>query len=144
MSIVTISSDINLEIFKYLKLDDLISLYKTNKTLVQDIEKYCKNIYKKTFHQVIDDYKCIHCNNICENENFKICDNCTCDTCWNCFNKVGSEYMCLKFDKDENDRYYPYYGCINKCMYKCDKCKKSYNKKNVIINKCKIVCLNCF
>ena len=141
---MNISTDTNFLIFKYLNFEDLINLHKTNKLFNEDIEKYCKHIYKRPFWKVLYDKKCIHCDNICTNEKFKVCDECTCDTCWNCFTKIGSENIILKYKKDRYKHcYYPYYSCV-KCNYKCKKCKRNYiNKDDVIIKNCNVVCLGC-
>lgn len=140
-----IPTDINFMIFKYLNFEDLIQLYKTNKLFNRDMEKYCNYTYKRSFSKVLYDKLCIHCNNICSNEKFKVCDNCTCDTCWNCFTKIGSDKMILSYKYDKNIMSFcPYYLCIDYCNYQCKKCKRNYtNKNDVIIKNCRVVCLAC-
>lgn len=145
MSLTKCPSDLNVEIFKYLNFEDILNLYKTNKIIINDIEKYCQIIYKKSFKQVYKDLKCLHCNNLSDNIEFKICDNCACDTCWFCFNKVGS--INLLFVNILNLKYNRYdleYKCFGECKYKCVKCKKIYNRKDDIkIINCITTCISC-
>lgn len=139
MSLTLNSTDINIKIFDYLKFEELLNLYKTNKILITDIEKYTILKYKKSFKELYLDNKCLHCNNLCDHIKFKLCDTCTCDTCWNCYSKVGSINLYTR-------QIYNFYQlkCIEKCIYKCRSCNKSYNgKKNVAIDKCTITCVSC-
>ena len=48
MSLAKYPTELNIEIFKYLNFEDLLNLYNTNKTIINDIEKYCHLIYKKS------------------------------------------------------------------------------------------------
>jgi hypothetical protein len=145
MALTKNSTDINLEIFKYLRFEELLNLYKTNKMILSDIEKYSKIQYKKTFKQLYFDNKCLHCINLCDNINFRVCDNCILDTCWFCFYK--SDNQNLRF-VDNYDyflkRYISSVKCIGNCIYKCYKCKKIYfDKNNIIIYKCRTICNGC-
>ena len=145
MSLTKYPSELNIEIFKFLNFEDILNLYKTNKTIINDIEKYCHLIYKKSFKQVYMDLKCLHCNNLSDNTEFKICDNCACDTCWFCFNKVGNLnlWFMSHFNLKDN-RYDLLYKCFGNCKYKCVKCKKIYNRKDDIkITNCITSCISC-
>lgn len=145
MSLTQYPTDLNIEIFKYLNFEDIINLYKTNKT-IKDIEKYCQITYKKSFKQVYKDNKCLHCNNLHNNSlNFKICDNCACDTCWFCFQNVGNMnlWFMSHFNIKDN-RYDLIYKCFGECKYKCVKCKKIYDRKDYIkITNCIATCIAC-
>lgn len=146
MSLVQYPSDLNIEMFKYLNFEDLLNLYKTNKNIIKDIEKYCQITYKKSFKQVYIDNKCLHCNNLHNNNlNFKICDNCACDTCWICFNKVGNiNLWVVSIFNLKDNRYDLMYNCIDSCKYKCIKCKKIYkNKNDITIYNCVTTCIAC-
>lgn len=123
MSLTSYPSELNVEIFKYLNFEELINLYKTNKTIIKDIEKYSQITYKKSFKQVYKEKKCLHCTNICHSLEFKICDNCACDTCWFCYNKVGNENLYFSYQYDNKlSRDILLYKCFGK--YKCiKKCK---------------------
>lgn len=145
MSLVKNSTDINIQIFTYLTIEDLLNMYKTNKTILRDIELYTKIKYKKSFKQLYFENKCLHCNNLCDNIDFKICNSCITDTCWTCYNKVGNLnlYFMTNWDFSLNS-WYPTYKCINKCIYKCKKCKKNYTNKNYINIKNSIInCSTC-
>jgi len=113
MSLVKNSNDVNMEIFKYLKISDLLHVYTTNKTLRYDVEKYSTINYNISFRELLLKYKCVHCNNICETSNFKLCDNCTCDTCWNCFDKKGSDKLIINSIYKKSGNYY--YFCCENC-----------------------------
>ena len=144
MSLTKNSSDINFEIFNYLTFEELLNLYKTNKTLLSDIEKYSIIKYKKSFKQLYFDNKCLHCNNLCDNVNFKICDYCSIDVCWKCFSKVGSENLRFIYSWDFFlNRTILLPVCIGQCVYKCYKCKCVYNKKDVVIKNYKSICVCC-
>ena len=145
MSFVNNSSDINMEIFIYLTFEELLNMYKTNKTIIKDNEKYTQIKYKKSFKQLYLENKCLHCNNFCDNINFKVCDNCAADTCWTCYNKVGNTnlYFISQFDISLKI-WYPSYKCFNKCVYKCKKCKRNYNhESNIIIKQSVVTCFAC-
>lgn len=145
MSFITNSSDINIEIFTYLTFEELLNMYKTNKTILKDIEKFTQIKYKKTFKQLYFENKCLHCNNLCDNIEFKICDNCVTDTCWTCYNKVGNINLFLVTNFDNSLKtWYPSYKCFRKCTYKCKNCKKKYSSKSdVIINQSIVKCISC-
>ena len=97
------------------------------------------------WNKLLISYKCIHCNNICDNNIFKICDNCISDTCWHCFNKVGYEKLYVSMFNDSYFINCPEFRCIKQCIYKCNKCNYTFNKNNVYIDKdkCKIFCYFC-
>lgn len=135
MDLSSISNDLVLEMFKFLDIQDLESLYKTNKTLNYDVEKYSNQKFKQSWTEVLKQKKCIHCNNLCENEYDKICENCTCDTCWNCFSKVGSENLCIDNCTNVSTcEEYTIFTCIDKCKFNCSVCKKTFNKNNITID----------
>ena len=145
MSLVLNSCDINYEIFKYLNFEELLNLYKTNKILLRDIEKFVFIFYKKTFKQLYIENKCLHCNLLCDNVNFRICDYCALDTCWNCFKKVGNLKLYSFFNWDDKiNSWYPTYKCNKVCIYKCYKCKRDFNKNKVIIKNSLIICITCY
>ena len=110
---MTNSNDVNMEIFKYLQIEDLLRLYNTNKTLNYDVEKYSKINYNMSFQELLEKYKCLHCHNICETSNFKLCDNCVCDTCWNCFDKIGSDKLIINSIYEKSGNNYLYFCCAN-------------------------------
>ena len=145
MSLISNPNDINNEIFSYLTFAELSSLYQTNKIINKDIDKFCYKKYKKSFKQLYIDNKCLHCNNLVDNINFKICDNCTLDTCWTCYNKVGNLNLWFMTNWDSsNSIWYPSYKCFGNCIYKCQKCNRKYNNKNdIIIDKCLTKCITC-
>ena len=145
MSLTQYPSDVNVEMLKYLTFEDILNLYKTNKTIIKDIEKYCQITYKKSFKELYKDNKCLHCNNLCDNIQFKICDNCACDTCWFCFQKVGNINLWFMSSSNLLDKRYDLvYKCFGECNYKCVKCKKIYNKKDDIkITNCITTCTAC-
>ena len=123
MSLTSYPSDLNIEIFKYLEFEDLLNLYKTNKTIIKDIEEYSLITFKKSFKQLYKDYKCLHCNNLCDSIKFKICDYCALDTCWFCYNKVGNENLYFYYHYDSELK-------TDVILYKCFakyKCKTKCN-----------------
>jgi hypothetical protein len=145
MSLEKYPSEINIEIIKYLNFEDILNLYNTNKTILKDVDKYYQITYKKSFKQLCKDNKCLHCNNLCDQTNFKICDKCSVDTCWTCFNKVGNInlWFMSKFNLIDN-RYDLVYKCFGDCKYKCVNCKRIYNYKNDIkIVNCITTCIAC-
>lgn len=148
MSLKNIPSDISIEIFKYLDISDLNSLHKTNKSMNYDIEKYSKQKFKNSWFNILKDKKCIHCKNLCD-ENNKICDECLCDTCWKCFNKVGNENLSVNYFTDEllnSNEEYLIICCTNGCKFNCCICKKKLNQYDVTIDtkKHKTYCSQCF
>ena len=144
MSLITNSSDINIEIFQYLNFEELLNMYKTSKIILKDIDKFTIIKYKKYFKQLYLENKCIHCNNLSENVSFRICDNCALDTCWTCFKKVGSLKL-FTFSKWDNNLnlWYPTYKCYKNCIYKCFNCKRDFNKYNIVIKNSVITCNTC-
>jgi hypothetical protein len=147
MSLILNSSDINIQIFDLLNFGELLNLYKTNnKILIIDIEKYTFLKYKKSFKKLYLDNKCLHCNNLCDNVKFKLCDICVYDTCWKCYNKVGSVNLCTRKKhqlKNFQENIFYQIECINKCIFNCRLCHRSYNKNDVIIDNCVIICIGC-
>jgi len=144
MSLITNSSDINFEIFKYLNIEELLNLYKTCKLILKDIDKFSFNKYKKNFKQLYLENKCIHCNNLSDNMSFRLCDKCALDTCWTCFNKVGSLQL-FAYNKWDNNInvWYPSYKCFGHCIYKCFYCKRNFNKYDIVVNNSVITCITC-
>jgi hypothetical protein len=138
-------SDINILIFQYMNLKELYNLYFLNKNIKKDIDCYILQKYKKSFKQLLCDYKCIHCFNLCDNIKFKVCDDCTMDTCWFCYSKVGSLNLLLYSYYNVQDKRIDYvYKCDHKCNYKCINCRKIYNKNDVHVNNnCTIICVAC-
>ena len=146
MSLILNSTDLNIQIFEYLIFEELLNLYKTNKILITDIERFTFVKYKKSFKQLYIDNKCLHCNNLCDNIKFKLCDMCVLDTCWNCYSKVGNVnlYTCqINQLNSYTDHIFYQIKCNSDCNYNCRSCNKNYNKNNVIIEKCIIKCISC-
>lgn len=148
MSLILNSSDINIQTFEYLNFEELLNLYKTNnKILIKDIEKYTFLKYKKSFKKLYLDNKCLHCNNLCDNVKFKLCDTCVCDTCWNCYNKVGSVNLCTRKKRQSinlfQENFFYQIECINACIFNCSSCHRNYNKNDVLIDNCIITCIVC-
>lgn len=136
-----LSHDVNYLVFDCLDIMDLLNLFLTCKTLKYDVEKYSVNIKKQIFRKLLNYYKCINCPSISYSIS-NICDNCIMDTCWECYNKSGSEFLSSCNTVDNN---YLILKCIDDCKYKCCNCnffyKKNYIKKYE--DKYKIICIFC-
>uniref|UniRef100_A0A6C0I5Q8 F-box domain-containing protein n=1 Tax=viral metagenome TaxID=1070528 RepID=A0A6C0I5Q8_9ZZZZ len=137
-------TDINSLIFQYINLKELYNLYFSNKNIKKDIDHYILQKYKKLFKQLLHENKCIHCFNLCDTVKFKVCDECTLDTCWFCYSKVGFLNLLLCSHFNVQDKRIDYvYKCVHKCDYKCNKCKRIYNKDDVCVNNSTITCIPC-
>lgn len=127
MYISLLPNDLISEILKFLEISEIRSLHLTSVSLNKDVEKYSIQIKKMSFNDLIKKYICLHCNNI---HDYKICNNCITDTCWNCFRKIGQEN--LKVVNCNIDGYYSLiFLCIRNCKYKCKNCLSFYKKEYI-------------
>lgn len=138
---LVLSHDVNYLVFDYLDLVDLLNIFLTCKSLKYDVEKYSVNIKKQTFRNLLNMYKCINCPIVSYNIS-RICNHCIMDTCWKCYNKIGSEYLTPHNTKNN----YIVLKCINECKYKCSNCNLFYKKKYIKkedVYKIKFICVFC-
>lgn len=117
----TLCKDLTCEIFKYLKYNELEKTNIVNKSFYNDVSFFC-NVYKKnTLKMLLHDKKCYNCENQCDTRYFKLCDQCVMDSCWKCYNKIGSINLHVNHNNDNIE-------CIKQCKFKCYSCKVFVNK----------------